>query len=738
MILQADPVDPVDITACDREPIRVPGAIQPHGWLAVLDPATLALRAFSGNWPSADHAAAAVAGLDPALLAGLPPSRPAVPAGTLQQDGHRLVAWAHRTGSALLVEFETAPGHTAAESPVHALARDFLPRLQSARSVDALLQVAAHELRRQTGYGRCLIYRFDDQGHGEVLAEAIEPGYDSYQGHHFPAADIPLQARELYLANRFRLIPDAHYRPVPLEAADGTPADTVDLTFAHLRSVSPVHLEYMRNMGTLASLSVSIVVDGRLWGLASCHHHTPRHLAPDVRAACSHLGQLLSMQIESQEAHAEVQARLHLRQLTLEMVAHLSDGDASLRGLIDAPGLLLRMAHAEGAAVVLDDTVRSTGDTPDDAALQALADWVAGLGREVYQSDRLGQHYPPALAWREVAAGVLALSISRVHRHVIFWFRPEFVRTVTWAGDPRKSAIPDDTGRIHPRRSFGSWVEQIGGRCAPWTSAEVGAAGELRQALIAIVLRRAEERAAVADELVRVNKELEAFSYTVSHDLRAPMRHISGYVDLVLEFEGHLLNARSLRYLGHVKDAASFAGQLVDGLLDFSRMGRSAIKARPVNTRELVDSLVRELSRVDAGRDIRWHVDGTLPVLHADPVLLQVAVRNLLANAVKYTRKRTPAVIHVRPVLRDNGAGLEVQDNGVGFDMAYASKLFGVFQRLHRAEDFEGTGIGLANVKRTVERHGGSVWAHGEPDRGATFGFVLPQKEDEFPGALSA
>ena len=205
----------------------------------------------------------------------------------------------------------------------------------------------------------------------------------------------------------------------------------------------------------------------------------------------------------------------------------------------------------------------------------------------------------------------------------------------------------------------------------------MGAAVELRQALIGIVLRRAEELAAVATELGRVNRELEAFSYTVSHDLRAPMRHIAGYVDLVTQTEGQQLTDRARRYLGHVKDAAAFAGQMVDALLDFSRMGRAALQKRAVDTPSLVEGLVRELVRIEPGRHIEWHVEPDLPPLHADPLLLQVTVRNLLANAVKYSRTREPAVITVRAVRNAAGTGLEVEDNGVGFQMKYVDKLFG-------------------------------------------------------------
>jgi two-component system, chemotaxis family, sensor kinase Cph1 len=261
----------------------------------------------------------------------------------------------------------------------------------------------------------------------------------------------------------------------------------------------------------------------------------------------------------------------------------------------------------------------------------------------------------------------------------------------------------------------------------------VAAALELRQALISIVLRRAEEMAEVATELGRVNKELEAFSYTVSHDLRAPMRHIAGYVDLVLDMEGKQLSDRSRRYLSHVKDASAFAGQLVDALLDFSRMGRAALKRSPIDTGLLVGDLVSEMSSQNRDRRIEWTVDKPLPVLWGDPILVQVTVRNLLGNAVKYSRTREVAKIRVRAISDAQGDGLEVSDNGVGFQMKYVGKLFGVFQRLHQAEEFEGTGIGLASVRRIVERHGGTVTAEGELDRGATFSFVLPRKPAEEP-----
>ncbi len=729
-----DPLPP-ELADCANEPIRVPGGIQPHGRLVALAADDGHLVAFSENWPEAPS-------LDgwsdwlPARLAALRDGEAPAPLVTVTLEGRRWDLTAHRVDTLTLLEFEPAAGPLGLQAPVYDLARRFLPRLQEAQSVTSLLALATEELKRLTGFGRCLAYRFDDEGHGEVLAESLDPGYDAYLAHRFPASDIPPQARQLYLLNQIRLIPDANYRPVPLRCVDARwrPTD-IDLSWAALRSVSPLHLEYMRNMGTLASMSVSIVVRGRLWGLISCHDHAPRPVPFETRVACEHMARLLSLQIEAREDNAEVATRLELRQITLEIVSHLAESDATLRRIAEEP-VLLRLARAAGAAVVLDAECWTLGACPPVPRIQELTKRIALHGRELFHTDRLSELLPEMASGDtasdeggHAAAGVLAISISQVHRHWILWFRPEVVQTVRWAGNPRKALAAAD-GRLHPRRSFESWQEQLRGRSLPWSSGELAAAMELRQALIGIVLRRAEEMAEFATELGRVNKELEAFSYTVSHDLRAPMRHIAGYVDLVLDSDDARLGERSRRYLTHVKEAATYAGRLVDALLDFSRMGRAALKRSEIDTNLMVAELVRELSQ-PGERPVRWQVAPGLPSLWGDPLLMQVVVRNLLGNALKYSRGRDPSVIEVLPLRRPDGAGLEVRDNGVGFQMKYVDKLFGVFQRLHPAEEFEGTGIGLANVRRIVERHGGSVWARGEPGHGATFGFFLPSRAQE-------
>ena len=718
---------------CADEPIRVPGAIQPHGWLIAAEPGIDQIVAYSDNWHRLTGAQTRAVQNESlrGIVAGLLPRIGVLPKGeapgaicTVELGGYALDVTVHRGAALVIIEFEPAAAQAGTQAPIYALARRLLPQLQGASSVVELVSLAVSEMKRLTGFGRCMAYRFDEADHAEVLAESLDANYDAYAGHRFPAGDIPAQARELYRLNHIRLIPDANYNPVPLHIVDPAwSTRTLDLSFASLRSVSPVHLEYMRNMRTLASMSVSIVVRGQLWGLISCHDHAPRHLAFQTRVACEHLGRLLSLQIEAKEDTAAIAAGLKRKELTLEIVSHLADSDLTLQRLVDEPGPLLGMAHAGGAAVVFDDQCWTAGRTPPPDQVLAMARWIDARRTELFHSECLRDEDESEARAHANAAGVLAISLSQIHRHLILWFRPEIVQTIQWAGEPHKKN--GDGADLHPRRSFATWEQLVRGRSLPWTPTDLGGVLDLRQALLRIVLRHAQERGEAANELVRLNKELEAFSYTVAHDLRAPMRHITAFVDLVRETEGAQLSQRAHGYLAQVQTSSAFAVQLVEALLEFSSMGRASLSRSSFDTELMVDNLVSEFASQESGRRIEWNIERPLPPLWGDPFLMQVAVRSLFSNAVKYTRGRDTARIRVAGSSSPDGTGLEVSDNGVGFQMRFADRLFGVFQRLHRSEEFEGTGIGLANVRRIVERHGGTVRAHGEPGVGATFGFTI-------------
>lgn len=738
---EAPAPSPAELARCDREPIHIPGLIQPFGIL-------LAVEDGSGVVGFASRNVSEVVGLDwedvlGRSIVGLfdrdrggqlfealgDPALDANPTalGTIRGgDGRAYLAIAHRHDGRAVLELDASTPEGL--PPFHGLypeVRTFLGRLGRVRTIEDLTRLAAQEVRRITGFDRVLVYRFDRDQHGTVVAEDRNDELPPYLGLRFPASDIPAQARELYLRNRLRIIADVGYEPVPIEPAEpgGRP---LDLTYSTLRSVSPVHIEYMRNMGTAASMSISIVVDDRLWGLISCHNRGPKLIPFELRTACDFLGQVLSLQLAAQEHRDDFERKMSLKSIQARLLAHMACEENFIDGLVNQPDDLLAFAGADGAAIVFEGHCSLIGTGPSEADVRRIVAWLAENGRDdVYAIDSLPDAIPWAESIRERASGLLAIPISKLHNSYVLWFRPEIVRTVNWAGDPGKPFEETPGGpRLHPRRSFQIWKQTVGGSSLTWQAAEIEAAGELRTAIVGIVLLKAEELAQIAGELRRSNRELEAFSYSVSHDLRAPFRHIVGYSELLLDEPE--LGERSRRFVHTIIDSARYAGTLVDNLLSLAQMGRTALHPIRVDMNRLVDEVRRDVASEEAGRRIEWAVS-RLPECVCDPLMMKLAVRNLLSNAIKYTRRREEARVEIGVEGRAGEWAFFVRDNGIGFDMQYVDKLFGVFQRLHRMEEYEGTGIGLANVQRIVERHGGRVWAEGRPGEGATFWFTLPR-----------
>ena len=736
----------IDLTACEREPIHIPGSIQPHGILLAIRLSDRTIAYASANiaetfgFGPADALGRPFEQVLPALSAEFaaqlddPPSAGStrfvrtIQVRTAREEKFFETAIS-RSGDCAILELEEPPSDTVSSiDALYPTLRRFVGQLQGASTVEFLFHLAAQDIRRMTGFDRVLIYRFDDAWNGTVIAEDRNEVLPSYLDLRFPASDIPAQARELYRRNRLRIIPDANYAPVPIQSRDPAP---LDLSDSVLRSVSPVHLEYMRNMGTLASMSISILRGGKLWGLISCHNKEPKRVSLQVRNACDFLTQIFSLQLDARENTMLAENRVRLGAVQTRLLAHMAAEEHFIAGLVNHSDDLMMLAGAQGAAVLTQDHCWCLGQTPDKDQVRALFDWLSENHQEdVFATDNLSEVYPPARAYADRASGLLSISISKAHSSYVLWFRAEVVQTVKWGGNPQKP-VQEEAGslRLHPRRSFEIWKETVRNRSLSWNQSEIEAVKELRNAIVGIVLRRAEELASLSEELRRSNKELEAFSYSVSHDLRAPFRHIVGYSELLKKQEASKLSDKGKRYVDTIIEAAYTAGTLVDNLLRFSHMGRTALKPRHVDVASLVDEIRQKLTMGIGDRKIQW-VIGDLPPVNADPVLIRLVFENLLDNAVKYTRTREKARIEIGSTRKDGETVYFVRDNGVGFDMKYIDKLFGVFQRLHRMEEFEGTGIGLANVRRIVERHEGRAWAEGELDKGATFSIALPDHQE--------
>lgn len=741
----------IDLSNCDREPIHVPGSIQPHGLLLVLAESDLTIVQASENIYSllgveADEILGSrlerVLGFDNAKhleadLSRVPArSRPAALRKFAIQAGGRerlFQALAHRTESAIVVELELSETQN---EPIDicALVDALSVRAEAAKTIAELSKYTAEAVRELTGFDRVLIYQFDDTWSGAVVGEAGTGRLPKLLNHRFPASDIPAQARELYRINRIRIIPDASYTPVRVvPSMNPVTGKALDMTFSTLRSVSPVHVEYMRNMRTAASMSVSILREGRLWGLISCHHQTARTIPFAVRENCDLFARAFTLRLSGLERAEDYERRIEVRSAYSAIIAVLADRGDFAAALCEESERLLALAAASGAAILADGNCMLLGSTPTESQVVALADWLFNNNKQdVFNTDALPAMYPASRVFKDMASGLLAIALSKLRPNYVFWFRPEVIKTVEWGGNPNKPVEVNGGGptKLHPRRSFETWKETVQDKSHPWRRSEVDAAAELRNVIVGAVLRKAEELAELNAELTRSNKELEAFSYSVSHDLRAPLRHIVGYAEIFKESAAEKLTAREQRCIATIIESSEYAGRLVDKLLAYSRLGRTGLEPIAINMNALLDEVRKDVSRDAENRQITWQI-AELSTVVADPMMLRMAVRDLISNAVKYTRMRKETLIEVGCYEEGAETVFWVRDNGVGFDMQYADKLFGVFQRLHRWEDFEGTGIGLANVRRVIERHGGRTWANGAVDQGATFYFSLPHQNSD-------
>ncbi|WP_349998529.1 ATP-binding protein [Stenotrophomonas lacuserhaii] len=731
----------LDLSSCAREPIHTPGAIQPYGVLLVVDPLSMRVqeRAVSQAQVLEDFGDPLDQHLDRVLGGALVPYRrhldllapeSTVFLGSVQLGrSGRHHALAHRSETHFIIELEEpVDGEPGSLEDLYPHIRRFMGEVEVAPDIASLCEIGARHVRDLAGFDRTLIYQFDKDWNGAVVAEDRNDRLPSYMDLRFPESDIPAQARELYRRNRVRLIADNDYRAVPLLRSAGLAgAAPTDLSLAVLRSVSPVHLQYMRNMGTGASLSVSLLAEGRLWGLVSCHNQFPRRVPYHVRTACEFIGQILSLQIALKERALAVEERIARRAIQVRLLGRMAGDEDFMAALGRDQKSLLDLTGATGAAIVHRGQCVLLGQTPGQTDVNALVDWLTRHhpAEDVFHTDALPAIWPEAAAFAELASGVMAISISQLHDSFVLWFRAEVMRTVRWGGEPRKAAVD---GRLSPRLSFEAWKETVREQSTPWQDVDRDAAIELRTAIVDIVLRKAEEMAELNEQLLRSNKELEAFSYSVSHDLRAPFRHIVGYSELLGSSAADKLTDTEKRFLATIVESAKSAGTLVDDLLSFSQMGRSSMGLVSVDVATLVEDVRRNLVMETGGRSITWSI-APLPRVEADSSMLRLVWQNLLGNAIKFTRDSAEPTIEIGH--EDNGSEhvFHVRDNGCGFDMRYVDKLFGVFQRLHHADEFEGTGIGLANVHRIVSRHGGRTWAEGEPGVGATFHFTLPYSQ---------
>lgn len=673
-----------DISECDREPIHIPGSIQPHGLLLIATQSDLRIiggagrlsHQFGPDWLGQDVATLLGAAAGDALAAATnsPRSISTIPEwqGTARQADD---LW--------LIELEPAEQKSAEDvlSWIDEVGINF----ERAGGLIELCERAAESFRSLTGFDRVMIYCFLDNDSGMVIAEDVADGLSTYHNHHFPASDIPQQARSLYLRNRVRVIPDVFYQPEPIQPAG---LAGVDLSDVELRSVSPIHIQYLKNMGVAASASISIVKDGVLWGLVACHNMTPRSLAPATRRAASLVAAGLARQINAKEQAEDYRERLRVRANEDAIAVRLSEEVDPEQLFTTASGDLRQMFEADAFAILHGGALYEDGACPDRDDIREMAKWVCQQGPGPFHSDSLADDFPAASSYRERASGLLAITLSSKVPTVLLWFRAEQREIIEWAGNPHKAVNLRPGEKLTPRASFEAWSEEVRGRARPWSHVETAAARRLTRRLYdARQNRRIRDLAddlnvAVADK-DRLIAQQETLLKEVNH-------RVQNSLQLVMAFLG--LQARS----SDDPALSAHLGEAQRRLSAVALVHRRLYSDDNVQSVDLSRYLADLVSDVKASMGPEWANQLTLdlaPITIAadDAVQVGLVLVELVINAQKYAYGGEPGPIFIqlerhrarfRLIVADKGRGKTGSRKGFGTRMldSMVKRLSGVLE----------------------------------------------------------
>jgi light-regulated signal transduction histidine kinase (bacteriophytochrome) len=510
-----------DLSNCEREPIHLAASVQPSGALLLVREADETIVQASANAAGFLGLSGSLLGRPLEMLGGnlyqrirpaLDSSLDTIPTMVRCRAGQpatTMDALLHRPqGGGLVIELAPAGAPVDLDELVNGGLRAILGSFTLATLCDA----AARTFRQLTGYDRVMIYRFDDDGHGEVFSEEREPHLEPYRGNRYPASDIPQIARRLYERNRVRLLVDVNFTPVPLQPrlSPFTGAD-LDMSLCFLRSSSPIHVQYLKNMGVAATLVASIMVGGKLWGLVSCHHYSPRFLPFEQRAVCELLAEALGTRIAALESFVQAQAELTARRLEQRMIESISRAGDWRGALFDNPQALLQALDATGAALLFEGQVLTAGEVPGSAELRGISAWLADQPpHQVVASNSVVADLPELPQLRTAAAGLLATPVSPTQGEYLIWFRPERIRRLTWGGNPFKPVIVGNSpADLSPRRSFTQWHQVVEGTCEPWSISDLTTARLLGDTLADVVLQFRAVRMVIAqDQLAQVRRQV--------------------------------------------------------------------------------------------------------------------------------------------------------------------------------------------------------------------------------------
>ena len=723
---------------CENEPIHIPGRIQDNGFLLGVDPDNLSILYASENLGK--YASFSATGLinsslhDFLVMFSNGSAALKVEAFLSSADlanyqakncvsikdvhGNNFILVAHRYNDIIIAEFEIQTQDD------HQDKFDFSETYSSIVSFNTVkerCEYLCERIRLFSGYDRVMIYQFDENYNGEVIAENNVPGVHSFLHHRFPSTDIPQQARELYVKNLMRIISDVNDEGSSLVASPSTGGQPLDMSYSILRAVSPVHIAYLKNMGVQASFSTSIIVQGKLWGLVTCHNFKPSLISYNNRFNCRTLTQILGNSIF-------ILNSLEINLQKEKFSRSFGDVVKSL-ALHSNPKNVLnhKLNDATGAAYIKGNEVELVGKTPSRSEVLNIADHVFSVSPvEVFATNMMGNKMTLSQEAIDMASGVLAIPILAEIKEMLIWFKPEMPVQVQWAGKPEK-IIAEYKGKpsLNPRTSFLSWSEKVNGMSAPWTLGEIETAKNLQSELEHITHLKAQEIKLLHEKLKMAYDELSTFSYTVSHDLKIPLTGIKNYTELIALTEENLTeDGRS--YLNTVVNSADKMNALINEIFNYTRAGLIDINATEVDMHPIIERIIEENTAVYKDK-VNVQV-GELNCISGDAMMLYQLFGNLLSNAIKYASKTEGPKVTIDSYKQNDKIHYIIQDNGIGIPPQEVNRLFLPFVRMSNSKEFDGTGLGMAIVKRVTEKHRAEIAITSELNKGTTCTIIFRDK----------
>ena len=734
-------VEQVDLTNCDREQIHIPGQIQSHGFLIVLDEENIIqfvsdnLTKFIKN--AGDNSIGQSITYIESLLEypqqldlisrllnygkankSFDQANPTL----IQINGTAFYLITATVGKYYLLEFEPADsGHSI---DIERTLGYSLTQMLADKKLSKLLHNAAEQVKNIIQYDRVMIYRFAEDEHGEVVAESKNDNLESWLGLHYPASDIPKQARELYKRNLTRLVADVFSTPSKISTSKEND-QPLDLTASQLRAVSPIHIQYLKNMGVASSFSISLIHKGELWGLIACHNYTPKFIDYKSRMSSKLIGQILSSALTFGQDEYDQETRElfknHLDQLSRNLKKTISVEEALTQG----SSTILDIVNADGAVLIYEKNRTRLGITPTDEQLDALLKWIESHDiRSFYNTTNLSADFPASEVYKDIASGLMLSVISKGLNEYVIWFKKEMLKTVTWAGNPEKPVAIAADGILHiePRHSFTSWSQTVAGTSEQWNTEEIKSVNRLMEEVMYAINLKASTIRLFNEKLQQAYEELDTFSYTISHDLKNPLAAIKGYAQILTADESS--DDVDKKMVQRIIERADKMNSLINSVLEYTHLGRQELKFEKINIAELVRGIIHD---IEVGENVEITV-GDLPDLFGEKVMLSQVFSNILINAIKYSQNASTSKINISGT--DDGTEIcyIISDNGIGIKETDIAAIFGLFNRMENVQKIEGTGVGLAIVKRIVEKHNGRIRVESELGKGSKF-FVVFQKE---------